>query len=166
MPYIEEASAKGEEHPKQDESTCFLCAAVNDTHDRERLVLHRSRLCFVIMNLYPYNNGHLLVTTNRHESDLHQLSNEEMVDLFELMRRAVGWLEKAYNPHGFNVGINLGRVAGAGLPGHLHIHIVPRWNGDTNFMPVLGHTKVISQGLDATYSLLRKIIESEESPVG
>jgi ATP adenylyltransferase len=161
MPYIEEASARGEEHPRQDENSCFLCAAQQGTEDKEKLVLSRAPLSFVIMNLYPYNNGHLLVTPNRHISDLNGLSHEELADLFELTRRAVSWLEKAYQPHGFNVGINLGRVAGAGLPGHMHVHIVPRWNGDTNFMPVLGHTKVISQGLEATYTLLSKIIAEE-----
>jgi len=151
MQYIEETVAA----PK---SECFLCEALSHGNDRERLLLHRGDLTFVILNLYPYNNGHLLVAPIRHIGEMDELTVDEMTGLFDHVRKAVNWLKAAIQPHGFNIGINIGRVAGAGLPDHLHIHIVPRWNGDTNSMPVLGGTKVISQGLQSTYDDLRKVI--------
>lgn len=141
------------------ESDCFLCEALTHDDDRERLLLNRRDLTFVIMNLYPYNNGHLLVAPNRHIGELDEMTYDEMTNLFDHVRKAVNWLKAAIQPHGFNIGINLGRVAGAGLSEHLHIHIVPRWNGDTNSMPVLGGVKVISQGLQSTYDELFKVIE-------
>ncbi len=144
------------------ESDCFLCEAFNAGKDRDRLILHRGENAFVIMNLYPYNNGHLLVAPNRHAGDLDDLSVDELTELFVLVRRANNWLRKTYNPHGFNIGVNIGRVAGAGLPEHVHVHIVPRWNGDVNFMPVLGFVKVISEGLQSTYDTIRKVIDEEE----
>lgn len=146
----------------QPEQECFLCEAVSDDKDRERLVLHRGKATFVIINLYPYNNGHLLVAPNRHLSTIDELKSEEMVELFDFTRRAVRWVKRAFNPHGYNIGMNIGRVAGAGVPDHLHMHIVPRWNGDTNFMPVLGGTKVISEGLQSTYDRLKEAIREVE----
>jgi len=115
------------------------------------------------MNRYPYNNGHLLISPNRHIEDLDDLSIPELTALFDLTRRAKNWLRKAYNPDGFNIGINQGRESGAGLPEHLHVHVVPRWDGDTNFMPVLGFTKVISQGLHSSYDEILEIVLKEES---
>ncbi len=162
LEYIQESVVA----PKCD---CFLCEAVAHgavahgavaSHtDRERLLLHRDELTFVILNLYPYNNGHLLVAPYRHVGEMDDLTVDEMTELFTVTRKAVNWLKKAFNPNGFNIGINLGRVAGAGLPEHLHIHIVPRWDGDTNFMPVLGLAKVISQGLNSTYDDLKRAME-------
>lgn len=143
------------------EGDCFLCEADSAGKDRERLVLHREADSFAMMNLYPYNNGHLLIAPHRHVGDLDDLSMEELSSLFVLVRKANGWLRKAYNPDGFNIGINIGRVAGAGLPGHLHVHIVPRWNGDVNFMPVLGFTKVVSEGLQSSWDTLREVILAE-----
>ncbi|MBC8465685.1 HIT domain-containing protein [bacterium] len=143
-------------------SECFLCDAFNDDHDRERLLLHRSEQTFVIMNLYPYNNGHLLVVPNRHISSLNDLALGELTELFNTVRKANKWLEEVYQPDGFNIGINIGQVAGAGLPGHLHVHIVPRWNGDNNFLPVLGCVKVVSEGLGSSYDQIKKVIEKPE----
>jgi len=140
---------------------CFLCEALASGNDREKLLLHRDKLTFVIMNLYPYNNGHLLVAPIRHVGGLDDLTTDELTALGEHTRRAVRWLDKAYTPHGYNIGLNLGRVAGAGLPDHIHWHIVPRWDGDTNFMPVLGGTKVIAEGLRASYDQIKKVIEED-----
>ncbi|MDP8239977.1 MAG: HIT domain-containing protein [Candidatus Hatepunaea meridiana] len=142
-------------------SGCFLCEALDTNDDREKLVIHRDELVFLIMNLYPYNNGHLLVVPNRHIGELKDLTTDELTALGELTRKAVRWMDIAYEPHGYNIGLNLGRVAGAGLPGHLHWHIVPRWDGDTNFMPVLGCVKIISEGLKAGYDRIRQVIEEE-----
>ena len=141
---------------------CFLCEALSAENVRENLLLYRGEAAFVVMNLYPYNNGHLLVAPNRHVGEIHDLSSEELLAVNELTRTALKWLDRAYSPHGYNVGLNLGRAAGAGLPGHLHYHIVPRWDGDVNFMPVLGYTKVVSEGLQASYDKLREAIEELE----
>jgi len=141
---------------------CFLCEAFDADEDRERLLLYRGEKSFVIMNRYPYNNGHLLIAPNRHVANLDELELDELTQLFDLTRKATRWLTKAASPHGFNIGINLGRVAGAGLPGHVHVHIVPRWDGDVNFMPVIGFTKVISEGLQSSWDQLRAVIEAEE----
>ncbi len=140
---------------------CFLCDARETGVDRAKLVLVCEDEALAIMNRYPYNNGHLLIAPTRHVGDLSDLDLKEMLSLFDLTRQSVEWLRKAYSPHGFNIGINLGRVAGAGLPGHLHVHVVPRWDGDTNFMPVLGGVKVVSEGLLSSYDTLRRIIEEE-----
>jgi ATP adenylyltransferase len=150
MEYV--ATTKGE--PQE----CFICAAWKSSMDRENLVLHRCALAFAVMNLYPYNNGHLLIAPHRHIAGLVEQTTEEITALGELLRNAVAWLDRAYKPDGYNIGLNLGRVAGAGLPGHLHYHIVPRWNGDTNFMPVLGFTKVVSEGLRPSYDRLINVI--------
>jgi len=112
----------------------------------------------VMMNKFPYNNGHLLVAPHRHIGDISLLSGEEGAALFDALKRATGWLKEVYSPHGFNVGMNLGRIAGAGLPDHLHIHIVPRWNGDVNFMTVVGETKVMSESLEASWERIRRAV--------
>ena len=109
----------------------------------------------MIMNLYPYNNGHCLILPRRHVGDLSRLRSQEAKELFVLLAHTKNLLDEALSPQGYNVGMNLGRVAGAGEPGHLHIHVVPRWKGDVNFMPVVGATKVIAQSLSATYAALR-----------
>ena len=135
---------------------CFLCrgAAAGAEQDRENLLVHRTDLSVVVLNRFPYNNGHLLVAPRAHKATLSDLTPDELLDLQLTLRKMIGVIEKRMKPDGFNVGLNLGRVAGAGLPGHLHWHIVPRWTGDTNFMPVLTDTRVISQSLDALYDLL------------
>lgn len=139
----------------QPSTDCFLCDSAASGVCRERLVVFSQPPVQVVMNLYPYNNGHLLVAPTRHVGDIGELTDDEMTTLFATVRTATGWLEEVYTPHGFNIGMNLGRVAGAGLPGHLHIHIVPRWNGDSNFMPVVGGTKVMSEGLEEGWERLR-----------
>jgi ATP adenylyltransferase len=136
---------------------CVFCAiaAADSSHDAERLVLYRGQYCFVVMNLYPYNTAHLMVVPYSHIADLTALDQAVATELFGLTQRSVAILQTEYAPHGFNLGMNLGRVAGAGIADHLHMHIVPRWNGDTNFMPVIGDTKLIPESLDETYHRLR-----------
>ncbi|MBX7072512.1 MAG: HIT domain-containing protein [Pirellulales bacterium] len=136
------------------DAECFVCRAVVDDADRENLVVDRTELSIVILNRFPYNNGHLLIAPRRHQGELAQLTPEEQLDLMQVIARQNERLQRLMRPDGFNVGLNLGRVAGAGLPGHLHWHIVPRWSGDTNFMPVLAGAKVIPQSLDALWELL------------
>ena len=138
------------------EEPCFLCKGLAESDDRANLVALRTPASVVVLNLFPYNNGHLLVAPRAHKAKLDDLTAEELVETMESLRRMVRVLDRAMRPDGYNIGLNLGRVAGAGLPGHLHWHIVPRWNGDTNFMPVLGDTKVIVQSLGALYDLLVK----------
>ncbi len=139
---------------------CFLCQAVADREKlRENLVLEVSERSFVILNKYPYNSGHLMVVPLKHTGDYKELDQETIVDMDLMLRRSLDALSLAFRPHGFNIGINIGRVAGAGLETHIHLHIVPRWNGDTNFMPVVGETKVISQSLMDTYDRLKEAME-------
>ena len=133
---------------------CFICQAVADSRDRERHVFFRSERSVGILNRYPYNNGHLLLAPRRHIAKLGELTEEEMLDLTRQIARWVERLEREMRPDGFNVGLNLGHAAGAGLPGHLHWHIVPRWSGDTNFMTAVGGAKVIPQSLDALWEIL------------
>jgi ATP adenylyltransferase len=123
------------------------------------LVLYRGQSCYVILNLYPYNNGHLMVVPNRHLGALESLRPEERVELMELSRLAEMALNDAFRPHGINVGINLGKAAGAGIENHLHIHLVPRWSGDTNFMTAVGETRVLPEELGATAARLRPVFE-------
>ena len=137
-----------------EDSGCFLCRAVQEDRDEENLVVARGESCFCILNRYPYNNGHLLVAPNRHRGTLNQLSTKEMQEIMLMIRQAQKALSDVVHPHGFNMGANLGRCAGAGLPGHFHMHLVPRWNGDTNFMPVLANTKVIPQSLSELHAML------------
>jgi len=147
---------KGEE----EKAECIFCAKLSDSRDAENYVLVRRKLSFVLLNLYPYNNGHLLVAPNRHVADITELTPEESLGLFQLTQEMAGLLRRVMRPDGFNIGINLGRIAGAGYPSHFHIHVVPRWDGDTSFMPVVGNVKVISEGLAQTYSKLRKGLEA------
>ena len=133
---------------------CFICEGLAASTDRDNLIALRTDHSVVCLNRYPYNNGHLLVAPKAHKAKLQELSAEEMLDAQQVLTRMLERLETILRPDGFNIGLNLGRVAGAGLPGHVHWHLVPRWNGDTNFMPVLGDTRVIVQSLDAFYELL------------
>lgn len=133
---------------------CLFCRLPAECNDRASLILHRGRLAFIMMNRFPYNNGHLMVAPFRHTSALDMLTPAEEREVFRLLRLSLGMLRQAFKPHGFNVGANLGAVAGAGVVGHVHLHIVPRWQGDTNFMPLLGETKVISEHLLNTYDRL------------
>ena len=133
---------------------CIFCAAKRSAADRRHHVIARGTKVFALLNLYPYNNGHLMIAPYRHVGTLESLHAEEWSEILRMGQRLTTRLTAALKPHGFNLGLNLGRTAGAGIPGHLHVHIVPRWNGDTNFMPVLTKTKVISQSLDELYTLL------------
>ena len=140
----------------QKEGECIFCPGEDRSRDAERLILYVGEKSMVIMNRYPYNNGHLLVAPVRHVGSLDQLSSEEMLDLLMTVRRAIDVLKEEMGPEGFNVGLNLGRVAGAGVEAHMHFHIVPRWNGDTNYMTVLGEVRVIPEHLQQTYRKLLK----------
>ena len=135
---------------------CFICRAVAEKADRENLVVARTRRSIVILNRYPYNNGHLLIAPQAHKAGPIDLEDEEHLEIQHEIVHFIGLLKQSMNAEGFNVGLNLGRVAGAGLPGHLHWHVVPRWNGDTNFMPVLAGVDVIPQALDALWQLLHQ----------
>jgi ATP adenylyltransferase len=134
---------------------CFLCADAADAeHDRDNLVLLRSAGVFVVLNRYPYNSGHLMVAPYTHTGDLVELEPPVAAELMHVTQRAVHALRQVYGPDGFNLGMNLGRSSGAGVPDHLHLHVVPRWSGDTSFMPVLAETKVLPESLDQTYARL------------
>jgi ATP adenylyltransferase len=135
-------------------STCIFCVSSDQEHDREKLILFRTDLSLVMLNRYPYNNGHLMIAPFRHTADLNELSEEEMLDLFATLRLSRNVLEKTASPQGFNIGINLGKAAGAGVDEHLHIHIVPRWNGDTNFMSVISDNRVMPENLRSTFEKL------------
>lgn len=152
MKYIQ-AAAWGEDEE------CFLCVNPTMVDNEKNLLLHRGRYCFVIMNLYPYNNGHIMVAPYRHIGDFMDLTSEEMTETMELTRLSIEALSATMHPHGYNIGLNLGRVAGAGIEEHLHLHIVPRWDGDTNFMPVLAETKVVSESLHESWRRLRQAFE-------
>lgn len=143
---------------------CIFCPNILPGSRKDSLILYRGPMSMVMMNRYPYNNGHLLVSPLKHIPDLEGLTPEEMKDLFLIVRESVKILKKVMNPDGFNVGINLGRVAGAGIEGHVHFHIVPRWNGDTSCMTVISETRVIPEHLMMTYEkLLPHFYSLEES---
>ena len=146
--------------PSSKEGDVFL-DALNSDDDREALILYRSKLSFVIMNLYPYNNGHLMVVPYRKVNSMIDLNQDELSEIIKLSQNSMDIIKKELNADGFNFGVNVGKCAGAGIDDHIHFHIVPRWNGDNNFMPAIGNTKVIVQGLfdtyDALYPLFQKI---------
>jgi len=133
---------------------CFICAGLARQEDRNDLIVLRTARSVVVLNRFPYNNGHLLVAPFAHKGRLDELTQDELLETMETLRRMVRVLDSLMRPDGYNIGLNLGRAAGAGLPGHIHWHVVPRWDGDTNFMPVVGDTKVIVQSLDTLYDLL------------
>ena len=136
---------------------CVFCQARRSRDDRAMRVLARGRHAFCLLNCYPYNVGHLMIAVSRHVGELTALTSQEQGELMAMAARMTAVLRRALRPHGFNLGVNLGRLAGAGIPGHLHLHIVPRWTGDTNFMPVAGGTKVLSQSLDELYARLKPL---------
>ncbi len=139
------------------EGGCFLCRMFAESSDRENLLLKRGRTCAVVMNRYPYNSGHLMVTPYRHIENLSDLTPEERLELMDLTAETVDILKGALHPQGLNLGFNLGEPAGAGLKDHIHQHIVPRWTGDTNFMPVLADTRVMPQALHEQYDILQPL---------
>ncbi|RLF09290.1 MAG: HIT family hydrolase [Thermoprotei archaeon] len=142
--------------PKQER--CIFCIGSSEDKDPENLVVYRGSKSFIIMNKYPYNTGHLMVAPYRHVGDLAELSDEELLDLMKNVNLSIKILKESMKPEGFNIGVNLGRAAGAGIEDHVHIHVVPRWVGDTNFMPVLSQVKVIPELLEATYSKLKEAL--------
>jgi ATP adenylyltransferase len=134
---------------------CIFCAHLAAGDDEAAHILYRAGAVFVVLNAFPYNTGHLMVAPTRHVGELRDLTADERHELMDVTTAAVQVVEEAMTPDGFNVGMNLGRVAGAGVPGHLHVHVVPRWGGDTNFMPVVGETKVLPEMLADTAAKLR-----------
>lgn len=139
------------------EKECIFCKAALSKEDETNLLLYRGKEAFVILNRFPYNNGHLMVAPYAHKSELKFLTPSEIFEIVQLWKLSIEVLKRYASPQGFNIGMNFGTSAGAGITMHLHTHIVPRWNGDTNFMPVLADTKVISEHLQSTYQKLKKI---------
>jgi len=134
---------------------CILCSAFkNKKSDKKQFVIIRGKYSFSLLNIYPYNNGHFMVCPNRHIKRLEQLNSKEILDLFEVIRRTKKLTDKTLKPEGYNMGINLGKISGAGIDNHIHLHVVPRWKGDVNFMPIIANTKIISQSLKSLYDEL------------
>ena len=151
MKYIRGLSGEGE--------GCFICGYVDSSDkDAENFILLRTQSSILMFNRFPYNNGHLLIAPKRHIATMDEASEDELLDMTRLMRDSQVILGEVLSPHGFNVGMNFGRCSGAGLPGHMHVHVVPRWDGDTNFMHVVSDTDVISQSLEELYVQLRQVI--------
>jgi ATP adenylyltransferase len=146
--YVKDAS-------KDNEEECIFCAKQAEEDDRANLIVHRGERCFVILNLFPYTNGHLMVAPYEHLGSIADLDADTSAEMMALAQQAIGILEDAYAPHGYNVGFNQGRVAGAGVEHHIHMHVVPRWGGDTNFMPVIADTKVMPQSIKQSYEALK-----------
>lgn len=147
LAYVKDAS-------KDIEEECVFCAKPRAGDDVASLIVHRAERCFVILNLFPYTNGHLMVAPFEHTGRIQDLAPEVVAEMMGLAQRAMSRLEDVYEPHGFNVGFNQGRVAGAGVEHHIHLHVVPRWGGDTNFMPVIADTRVMPQTLEQSYEAL------------
>ena len=139
---------------------CFLCDKLAERADEANLIVYRGEHSFIALNLYPYNNGHLMIVPNRHVPSVESLTPEELLDLMLMVNLGLAALRNSMSPGGFNIGVNLGKAAGAGIEAHVHVHVVPRWHGDTNFMPVLSDTRVIPEGLGDTR---RRIAESVET---
>lgn len=147
------------EEPAEEISGSLFTRILNRNDDKANYILHRGKTCFVIMNLYPYNSGHLMIVPYNEALSIEELDSETRLELMELINIGCKILTDTMKPHGFNIGANFGRVAGAGIEDHIHFHIVPRWNGDTNFMPVLNDVKVVSEAMDDTYEKLKKSLE-------
>jgi len=160
----DEAVPKEETQPKMESTGCVFCDRVRlpESHDRASLILLRAEYSFVILNLYPYNSAHLMIVPYRHTANFLGLEPAMLAEMTSLAQRMVGVISDEYHPQGFNLGMNLGRVAGAGVADHLHLHVVPRWAGDTNFMPIVGATKVMPELLETTYDRLRARLMEEQ----
>ena len=150
MPYL-----RGEEHLPED---CLFCIKPQ-SEDAEAHIVYRDRLCYVTLNRFPYTNGHLMIVPYGHTATLEDLDAETLVEMMALTQLSLRVLREAYDPQGFNVGLNIGAAAGTGIAGHIHLHVVPRWGGDTNYMTTLGQTRVIPEWLDQTYERLRPLFE-------
>jgi ATP adenylyltransferase len=143
----------------EEAKTCVFCSAFKKGVGFDSLVLYQGQHSSVVLNKYPYNNGHTMVIPHQHTADLLELSKEAFDELHQLLKKTYEAIRRAYSPHGMNIGMNLGRVGGAGITDHLHYHLLPRWGGDTNFMPVIGGTKVISESLEQTYEKLLPLLK-------
>lgn len=152
--YLESAKPEG----------CILCDKMAQDRDRENHILHRGENGVIMLNRYPYSNGHLMIVPYRHVPSPEDLSDEEGAAVMQLVKLSIRLLKNAFRPEGFNIGANIGKVAGAGIDSHVHIHVVPRWGGDTNFMPVVSEMRVIPEGLDQTYSKLEAVLSESLSP--
>jgi ATP adenylyltransferase len=148
LAYVKDAS-------KDIEEECIFCAKPVEDDDEANLIVHRGERSFVILNLFPYTNGHLMVAPYDHIGALQEIAAETLAEMMALAQRAMAHLEDVYSPHGYNVGFNQGRVAGAGVEHHIHMHVVPRWAGDNNFMPVIADTKVMPQTIEQSYAALK-----------
>ncbi|MET0559118.1 MAG: HIT domain-containing protein [Solirubrobacterales bacterium] len=148
LAYVKDAS-------KDNEEECIFCAKPAAEDDEANLIVHRGESAFVILNLFPYTNGHLMVAPYAHVGRLQEMPAETLAEMMALAQRAMDRLESTYQPHGYNVGFNQGRVAGAGVEHHIHMHVVPRWAGDNNFMPVIADTKVMPQSIEESYAALK-----------
>jgi ATP adenylyltransferase len=148
LPYVKDAA-------KDKEDECIFCTKPAEDDDHANFIVHRGERCFVILNTFPYTNGHLMVAPYEHTPALQDLDADTVAETMALAQSAMRGLEAVYEPHGYNVGFNQGRIAGAGYEGHIHMHVVPRWGGDTNFMPVLADTRVMPQTLEQSYEALK-----------
>ncbi len=153
MPYL-----KAEHSPMEG---CIFCEKINQP-DAEEHILYRGETCFVMLNRYPYSNGHMMIVPYAHVPSVQALDDDVLLEMLHLVRECLCILRKVDQPHGFNIGVNEGRAAGAGIAEHVHLHIVPRWSGDANYMTVVGHTRVIPEGLDTTYARLKPHFENRE----
>ncbi len=142
------------------QSGCVLCSLLKEEDGPNNLILHRGQHAYIVLNKYPYNTGHMMVVPFAHTNDLLSLTPEPMLEMQMMMQECVRALTAQYHPQGFNIGLNVGTAGGAGIPDHLHYHVVPRWNGDTNFMPVIGQTKVLPETVEDTYHVLKKQLEA------
>ena len=138
---------------------CLFCKVQKASADKDNYIVYRSNHSFIIMNLYPYNSGHLMIVPYQHTSELSSLNRDETLDCMNMVNLGCKILNDSVFPHGFNIGVNIGRISGAGIDEHVHFHIVPRWSGDTNFMPVINDVKLVSEGMDDTYKKLLKALE-------
>lgn len=137
---------------------CIFCNALKENKDTKNFIVLRSQHCFAILNIFPYNNGHVMIVPNRHLKSLENLKEEEVLNINKVLLKVKSALTELLNPSGFNIGINIGKVAGAGIANHIHTHIVPRWIGDINYMPTLANTKVIPQSLSELHTKLKKAL--------
>jgi len=142
------------------QSECFFCDMIKDSEDQKNLILYRSTSVFVVLNKFPYTNGHLMIVPYDHVSNLSDLDSEKMLDLLSTTSKAIQWLSASMNPQGYNIGMNLGKIAGAGLENHIHMHVVPRWLGDLNFMTCISETRIISESLSENYQSILNVIKS------
>ena len=150
--YLEKSNMKS--------GSCIFVDLPNEEDDERNLILYRGTECFVMLNKYPYASGHLLIAPYQHTSEIEELQDETLLEINQVVGRCIAWLRFAYKPEGFNIGVNLGKSGGAGIPDHIHWHVVPRWDGDTNFMTVTASTRVIPQSLTDTYAKLKSAVET------